>query len=304
VYPQNQAFSNEPSSTLDVDYSPTLSASPDSNTPYTGDNENSEDFQESYFEKEPQHEVELGNLSMCDDAEDLVLHAIVSAQTQQTTERPLEEHAERDLESHEPGSPGRPEVHCDSTLGRISRPSNLRGPSSFALRVQKKLELAAATPLVTTPALETEATTPTAPTAENPSMVGLGLALPSGSVISYQVASSNFLDHRYFDSGAVPRSNGAEFSSPQTGSRVLPKPLPVVGLPFREASSDLSGQGIATFAAADKRTGDSAKACSVEQIKEQHKPRRPPITPGMSSTGSVKDKIRELEERVRATEGY
>ncbi|KAF8216053.1 hypothetical protein K438DRAFT_1799990 [Mycena galopus ATCC 62051] len=273
--PQSQTLSTKPLESVDANYSQALSGSYDcedrgSDSSDAGD-ESDGGFQNSCTD-DPPHEVQLGNLSMCDDAEDLVLHAI-----------PMEP----DPETPQASDSREPESHPDSPHLHLSRPSRPRGPSSFALRVQKKLELAATTRQLS--ASDCEEQTPAKP----PPMVGLGLGLPAGSAISrvsgYEVASSSFLDDRYFGSDPIPQSNGAESSSSRpAGSRVLPKPPSIVGLPFRETPPNLSALGVATF---------------LRRI-EQHKPRRPPIASGMSSAGSVKDKIRELEERVRSAEGY
>jgi hypothetical protein len=306
-----------------------------------GSDTKDEGFQESsYTEEDPQLEAQLGNLSMCDDAEDLVHHAIVSAQmddgsqqledpSQQLTkglsEEPAEERAEQEPEIYEPRSCS--ELH-PSSHDHISRSSRLRGPSSFAQRVQKKLEVVSTARQSLVPvyknetsALELDANQDAATTLEN--LINAHLNVPSGSAISsvsgYRAASSSFLDTRY--SGSIPQSNRAGESSGSgaaRGSRVLPKPPSIVGLPFHELAPNFSESvpvtalGIATFAVADKRAADldayalDMANCSLEQLKQQLKPRRPSIAPGASagSAGSVKDKIRELEERARAAEGY
>ncbi|KAF7339332.1 Polysaccharide lyase family 8 protein [Mycena sanguinolenta] len=99
----------------------------DSSDTSNGD-ENDGVFQTSCPE-DAQDEFQLGNLSMCDDAEDLVHHAMVSAQIHQTTEQAAEEPSEP--ETPEPSSSTEPDPHSDPASGPISRPSRPRVQSSF-----------------------------------------------------------------------------------------------------------------------------------------------------------------------------
>ncbi|KAJ7751331.1 hypothetical protein DFH07DRAFT_1033153, partial [Mycena maculata] len=279
---------------------------------------NDVEFPEQHTEEDPMGEAELGNLSLCEDTEDLVQHAIFSAQMDrcpegtaqaieenlyQMAEDPLEECAEELQDVEDPNASSKHE----------SRPYRPCRPSSFAMRVQKMLEIAASTRqslVAGDPSLqacvENSSEDPPTPTTNNPR-----LDVPSRSAIScdsgYQVASSSFLNDRYFASD----SHHTSVTSRLLGSRVLPRPPSIAGLPFPETTPNLScAQSPMTAspssAVADDRATDfdlSDMSCSSASPKES-KPKRPSIAPGMSSATSVKDKIRELEERVRAAEGY
>ncbi|KAJ7170042.1 hypothetical protein C8R46DRAFT_1266207 [Mycena filopes] len=272
------------------------------------DDASDEGFHESSSDEEPQDEMNLGDLSMCDDAEDLVHHVIVAARTGSA-------HSSEDTERREPEM--RPISPPDYT--HASRPTRPRGPSSFALRVQKKLEVAATTRQPPAPGNDQESVSKSNKERPTEDLDVFSLTPPrrlesAGSAIStvagYQTASSSFLDTRYFDT-AAPRSNRVESSTHSgndhpTGSRVLPRPPSIVGLPFPQTSPNLPeplrpvGLGIATFGVVDQRTEVPRASSSPEPPVT---PKRPSIAPGASAS-SVKAKIKELEERVRAADGY
>ncbi|KAJ7040446.1 hypothetical protein C8F04DRAFT_1178165 [Mycena alexandri] len=290
------------------------------------DSECSDASDEGFHDEDPQDEAQLGNLSLCDDAEDLVHHAIVAARTDNGSEKAIQNvkydlHAIEDLteDSEELDTPSasicsEPEAHPTPSQDHThtSRPTRPRGPSSFALRVQKKLEVAATTRKPLTPAAEQELVSEANEAAPPAGLDVFSLTPPrrlesAGSAIStvsgYQVASSSFLNDRYF--GAAP--NSAEPTGdthPTTGSRVLPRPPSIVGLPFPQTTPSLSdplrpvGLGIATFGVVDQQTAQMNAS-----PKPPVTPKRPSIAPGPSAS-SVKAKIKELEQRVRAAEGY
>ncbi|KAJ6575282.1 hypothetical protein B0H19DRAFT_1254853 [Mycena capillaripes] len=329
VYPQGQSSSTRPPQSFDTDsivhaLTPPESYDHDGVFSDAGSDADDDGFEETFTEEDPQLEIQLGNLSLCDDTDDLVHHAIVSAQMDngsekalrvpdedQATEELAEECVDQEPETYETSNCSEPEQHSDSAHDHTSRSNRPRGPSSFALRVQRKLEVAANArqSLYEQETLVSEIdANQDAVSREN---AHVSLAVPSGSAISrisgYQVASSSFLDDRYF--GFAPRSK----ASGPSGSRMLPEPPTIVGLPFPVTATDLSepshvfaptALGIASFGVIDKQTADLEEeaSCSLERLKEQLKPRRPSIAPRGSS--AVKDKIRELEERVRAAEGY
>ncbi|KAJ7446491.1 hypothetical protein B0H11DRAFT_2203087 [Mycena galericulata] len=281
-----------------------------------------------YPEEDPGCEADLGNLSMCEDAEDLVQHAIVSAQTDNCsgiTHQLLgsidgnlyheagEQYAEEELQHTEDSNTGAKEPG--------SRSNRLCGPSSFAMRVQKKLQVAASARQSPVPCDQSpEACKNTSSVSETSQSTATHTSnpcpgVPSVSAISYdpgyQAASSSFLDDRYFASSSPPTR--------PLGSRLLPQPPSIVGLPFPETTPNLSTASnmyasspspnsippltapAPTTSAVATDLDLSDMSCSFESLK-QVTSKRPSLAG--TSTSSVKNKIRELEERVRAAEGY
>ncbi|KAJ7786486.1 hypothetical protein B0H16DRAFT_1708647 [Mycena metata] len=299
-----------------------VSGSHDEDSEYS-DNASDEGFHESSTDEDRPDEAQLGNLSLCDDAEDLVHHAIVAARTDNGAIQNVQEGLTEELDSPEASICSEPETHPTPSQDHAhkSRPTRPRGPSSFALRVQKKIEVAATTRKPLTPAAEQEVASEANEGDPTAGLDVFSLSPPrrlenAGSAIStvsgYQVASSSFLDDRYF--GATPRFNCAEPSTHSgdahsaAGSRVLPRPPSIVGLPFPQTTPNLSeplrpaGLGIAIFGVVDQQTAqmDVSASCAPEPPVT---PKRPSLAPGPSAS-SVKAKIKELEERVRAAEGY
>ncbi|KAJ6621196.1 hypothetical protein B0H10DRAFT_1790355 [Mycena sp. CBHHK59/15] len=123
------------------------------------DQEGYQDTSHAYTDEESQYEAELADLSMCEDAEDLVQHAIVSAQMHcpedatrasmnadlgQATARRLTNHGEEELlDASEASSYVHVDMQPSPTNTNTARPNRPRGPSSFAMRVQEKLQVAA-----------------------------------------------------------------------------------------------------------------------------------------------------------------
>ncbi|KAK7064095.1 hypothetical protein R3P38DRAFT_2822385 [Favolaschia claudopus] len=272
---------------------------PDSASAYAGTCDNFQDQEyslgddrdddERWQESESGHELHSKDAGSCDVAED-ILHAILVAQvdaeneqnedTQADSQQPCSEDAgglEADLNIANPSAP----FSSDSTYERISRPSLPHGPSSFAVRVQKKLELAATTRLsigATTSPLDINA-----------------IAAPESSSTCERddLTNSGVSSHQEFSDSGTP----ACASNPSISKSTSLSESQAIGV-----NPDTAVAGMATFPVAARPAAH--RNHSLEQIKEQLKPRRPLIAAGMSSAGSVKDKIRELEERVRATEGY
>ncbi|KAJ7706015.1 hypothetical protein B0H17DRAFT_606680 [Mycena rosella] len=276
---------------------------------------NDEGFHESDSEEAPQEEGEaqLGNLSICEDAEDLVQHAIVSAQMSHgsgnadrfpesidkdsswaDTER-LEELVEEGSEDEKASNQA--ELHLEPTPCRPTRP---RGPSSFAQRVQNKLQVAVTARQPVAPRdpevsekILSDQDVPR-PSKQNTSPTDPCLDLPPRSAIScvsgYQVASSSFLNNRYFGSAESPSVNPRP-----AGSRLLPRPPSIVGLPFPE--------GLNIYAAGPIPSSADLNRAETNGSPDELKAKRPSIVPG-GSASSVKAKIKELEERVRAAEEY
>ncbi|KAJ6604820.1 hypothetical protein DFH09DRAFT_1123878 [Mycena vulgaris] len=264
---------------------------------------------------------------MCEDAEDLVQHAIVSAQMGDCSENAvrlpesmdeslyhadaerLGELPEEEFERTEIGDDKQQEPRLTSSTP--SRPSRPRGPSSFALRVQNKLAATARQsvvpdgprPEVSEETLSPEGSqgTPTRSPAEqqtiNPTDPCLDVPPRSAfsSTSGYQVASSSFLNDHYFSS-ASPESPSC-VTPRSAGSYVLPRPPSIVGLPFPETAPNLYAPGPLPSAGAE-----TAEASYSSPTKESN-PKKSSIMLG-SSASSVKAKIQELEERVRAAEGY
>ncbi|KAJ7110051.1 hypothetical protein C8R44DRAFT_743363 [Mycena epipterygia] len=274
------------------------------------DLDSDEGFQdESDTEEDPQHEVQLGNLSLREDAEDLVQHAIVSAQMgdapnalrPDSMDQSLPQVAAEHLEQQPEEPDNRQASNYNKAELSTSRPSRPRGPSSFALRVQNKLQATARQPVVPDDlrlqvCKETTSTMLSEANQDRLDVPSRSLSIDSAA---YQIASSSFLNNRYFDcvSQSCAESAPSAVNSRPAGSRLLPRLPSIVGLPFPDAAPNLA-QAPHYIAPFDHRNADLDRSdvdCS--------KSKRPQIAPGVSAS-SVKDKIKELEERVRAAEGY
>ncbi|KAJ7103363.1 hypothetical protein B0H15DRAFT_208976 [Mycena belliarum] len=272
-----------------------------------------EGFKDRVSDEDSGDDAELGNVSMYEDAEDLVQHAIVAAQMDlhsdqvpgSDDERLVQaaEHLE-DLLDHEEAESDEPSAHNQAEL-LTSRPTRPRGPSSFALRVQNKLQVAAATsnPAALNDQRIDETSLPkTAPDAltclAKNSIDANDACLdsdkpPTLAFPGYKIASSSFLDNRY----SCPDSQSGFDTSPRhPGSRLLPRPPSIVGLPVPATSPNLYPTVPVQSSPAIRR---SEAECSPEELT----PKRQSVALG-SSASSVKAKIKELEERVRAADGY
>lgn len=265
------------------------------------DYSNDGSFEPQYDDGQQAYEMngELGNLSICEDAEDLVHHAVMSAQSD--TRSQDSRWAEDDFQ--DAGHPSeeivvQEGVHREEV--KASGPDRACGPSSFATRVQQKLQAVSKSrrqSLVSSnpeSCEETELEATGDPVAEAPPDA------PSKSTIlcesAYQVASSSFLNDCYF----TPKA-------PAAASGLLPKTSSIVGLPFHEPADlataifvsipPLTSPGTASLESDLSETSDSSA------VSEDNS-RRPSLAPGPPSSLSVKDKIKELEERVRLAEGY
>ncbi|KAJ7631049.1 hypothetical protein FB45DRAFT_1152847 [Roridomyces roridus] len=247
------------------------------------DNRGDESYQYAEGDQTHEQEAELGNVSMCDDTEDLVQHAVMSARSQY-------------VEDDTPGD-GPEEiagVDDDAESARSSRPC---GPSSFATRVQQKLQEASASKRQSLAPIDLNAQNDELSSNENPAALdvpGSESAISSHSV--YQVASSSFLNDCYFS----PKL-------PATGSRLVPDPSPIVGLPFPEPDNIATAVFVSVPPASVQEpppSSPSHESVSCYSEASAVKSRRPSLTPTPSSANSVKEKIRELEERVRLAEGY
>ncbi|KAJ7225358.1 hypothetical protein GGX14DRAFT_489235, partial [Mycena pura] len=296
-----------------------LSGSDDGHSAHTSESpgDTEEEGCELYTDND-QDEAQLGNLSMCEDMEDLVHHAIVSAQTNdhpelaypsprcnspdQIFEGIVEESSETEPENQEPGTCCRAELYTCSG-DHTCEPTRPLGPSSFALRVQQKLQAAATarkplSPDNSGPELPgcegvtlTSTSTNDEPTLKDDATpVDSCLDTHSQSAIScasgYRVASSSFLDDRYF---------GPALQFPCGVSTNVH--APIVGLPFPEQTPALSdvvdthGQGDRISAAADRRTAEhNLSGVGMARFFEEARTKRPSIS-AQPSAGSVKDRI-------------
>lgn len=290
--------------------------------------------------------LELGNLSMYeDDANEIVQHAITSAPMdlndysgQATRFSDLYYASIEDLNpviadllTEEPQEIEEEQKHVpdiapqlDASLNTRSRPARPRGPSSFATRVQEKLQAVAvatcASPESDPNINQAQAHEPTGPSSyfdpsanTNVSIINSNCHLPAPPPASAASSDSGYQSNSPNDqlvplpssansSAFTTRTTASAFSVglPTSGSRLLPVPPSCIATATPPAG-DVSVYAVnVPLAEVALLNVPKVPAAAIPNV-------RPRLAPqGGSSAGSatsVRDKIRELEERVMAVSG-